>query len=120
MVRTNGSLDARAKQRIAVKAAATLLGIGSCSTASAVVATVAETFKQFKNGAQFGSTGSALKRLASARAGGKNNLGGITKRGDTYLRTLLIQSWGEVVSVMTAHLDDRTRSPHGWWRSRER
>jgi len=34
-------------------------------------------------------------------SGGKNNLGGITKRGDTYLRTLLIQ--GAKSAVMTAH-----------------
>ncbi len=34
-------------------------------------------------------------------SGGKNSLGGITKRGDTYLRTLLIQ--GAKSAVMTAH-----------------
>ena len=34
-------------------------------------------------------------------SGGKSNLGGITKRGDTYLRTLLIQ--GAKSAVMTAH-----------------
>ncbi len=34
-------------------------------------------------------------------SGGKNNLGGITKRGDKYLRTLLIQ--GAKSAVMTAH-----------------
>ena len=34
-------------------------------------------------------------------SGGKNNLGGITKRGDTYLRSLLIQ--GAKSAVMTAH-----------------
>ena len=34
-------------------------------------------------------------------SGGKNNLGRITKRGDTYLRTLLIQ--GAKSAVMTAH-----------------
>ena len=34
-------------------------------------------------------------------SGGKNKLGGITKRGDTYLRSLLIQ--GAKSAVMTAH-----------------
>jgi hypothetical protein len=34
-------------------------------------------------------------------AGGKNSLGGITKRGDNYLRSLLIQ--GAKSAVMTAH-----------------
>ena len=80
-----------------VKAAATLLGIGPV-TASAVVATVGD-FKQFKNGAQFGAWIGLTPRQRSS--GGKNNLGGITKRGDTYLRTLLIQ--GAKSAVMTAH-----------------
>jgi transposase len=81
----------------AVKAAATLLGIGPV-TASAVVATVGD-FKQFKNGAQFGAWVGLTPRQRSS--GGKNNLGGITKRGDTYLRMLLIQ--GAKSAVMTAH-----------------
>ena len=81
----------------AVKAAATLLGIGPV-TASAVVATVGD-FKQFKNGAQFGAWIGLTPRQRSS--GGKNNLGGITKRGDIYLRTLLIQ--GAKSAVMTAH-----------------
>ena len=52
-------------------------------TASAVVATVGD-FKQFKNGAQFGAWLGLTPRQNSS--GGKNNLGGITKRGDMYLR----------------------------------
>jgi len=80
-----------------VRRAATLLGIGPV-TASAVVATVGD-FKQFKSGAQFGAWIGLTPRQRSS--GGKNNLGGITKRGDTYLRTLLIQ--GAKSAVMTAH-----------------
>ena len=80
-----------------MKAAATLQGIGPV-TASAVVATVGD-FKQFKNGAQFGAWIGLTPRQRSS--GGKSNLGGITKRGDTYLRTLLIQ--GAKSAVMTAH-----------------
>jgi transposase len=90
-------IDAHAKDNAAVKAAATLLGIGPV-TASAVVATVGD-FKQFKSGAQFGAWIGLTPRQRSS--GGKNNLGGITKRGDTYLRTLLIQ--GAKSAVMTAH-----------------
>jgi transposase len=90
-------IDAHAKDNAAVKAAATLLGIGPV-TASAVVATVGD-FKQFRNGAQFGAWIGLTPRQHSS--GGKNNLGGITKRGDTYLRTLLIQ--GAKSAVMTAH-----------------
>lgn len=90
-------IGAHAKDNAAVKAAATLLGIGPV-TASAVVATVGD-FKQFKSGAQFGAWIGLTPRQRSS--GGKNNLGGITKRGDTYLRMLLIQ--GAKSAVMTAH-----------------
>ena len=90
-------IAAHGQSNAAVKAAATLLGIGPV-TASAVVATVGD-FKQFKNGAQFGAWIGLTPRQRSS--GGKNNLGGITKRGDTYLRTLLIQ--GAKSAVMTAH-----------------
>lgn len=90
-------IAAHATMNPAVKAAATLLGIGPV-TASAVVATVGD-FKQFKNGAQFGAWIGLTPRQHSS--GGKSSLGGITKRGDTYLRTLLIQ--GAKSAVLTAH-----------------
>jgi transposase len=90
-------IAAHAKGNDAVKAAATLHGVGPV-TASAAVATVGD-FKQFKNGAQFGAWIGLTPRQRSS--GGKSNLGGITKRGDTYLRTLLIQ--GAKSAVMTAH-----------------
>ena len=90
-------IAAHGRDNPAVKTATTLLGIGPV-TASAVVATVGD-FKQFKNGAQFGAWIGLTPRQHSS--GGKSKLGGITKRGDTYLRTLLIQ--GAKSAVMTAH-----------------
>ena len=90
-------IAAHGQHNEAVKAAASLLGVGPV-TASAVVATVGD-FKQFKSGAQFGAWIGLTPRQHSS--GGKSNLGGITKRGDTYLRTLLIQ--GAKSAVMTAH-----------------
>jgi transposase len=67
------------------------------------VATVGD-FKQFKSGAQFGAWVGLVPRQHSS--GGKPQLGGITKHGQTYLRTLLIQ--GAKPAVMTAHQrDDR-------------
>ena len=90
-------IAAHANDNAAVKAAATLLGVGPV-TASAVVATVGD-FKQFKNGTQFGAWIGLTPRQHSS--GGKSSLGGITKRGDTYLRSLLIQ--GAKSAVMTAH-----------------
>jgi transposase len=76
------------------------MGVGPV-TASAVVATVGD-FKQFQNAAQFGAWLGLTPRQNSS--GGKNNLGRITKRGDMYLRTLLIQ--GAKSAVMTAHMRD--------------
>ena len=99
-----------------VRRAAELKGIGPV-TACAVVATVGD-FKQFKNGAQFGAwLGLTPKQNSS---GGKTSLGSITKRGSTYLRTLLIQ--GAKAAVLAGkHHDDpisqwaqRLRERCGW------
>jgi len=83
-----------------VRQAQQLMGVGPLG-ASAVVATVGD-FGQFNNGAQFGAWMGITPRQDSS--GGKNNLGRITKRGDTYLRMLLIQ--GAKSIVMTAHKRD--------------
>ena len=88
-----------------------LLGVGPV-TASAVVASVGD-FCQFKNGAQFGAWLGLVPRQNSS--GGKNNLGRITKRGDTYLRTLLIQ--GAKSAVLTAH---KRSDPISQWAHRLR
>ena len=93
-------IAAHAKTNEQVHQAEQLAGIGPV-TASAVVATVGD-FKQFRNGAQFGAwLGLTPKQNSS---GGKNNLGKITKRGDMYLRMLLIQ--GAKSAVMNAHKHD--------------
>ena len=99
-------IAAHVKANDDVKKATQLMGIGPIS-ASASVATVGD-FKQFKNGAQFGAWMGLVPRQHSS--GGKNNLGGITKRGDAYLRSLLIQ--GAKSAVMTAHL---RRDPISVW-----
>ena len=78
------------------KKASTLLGVGP-TTASAVVASVGE-FKQFANARQFGAWMGLVPSQNST--GGKARLGRITKRGDDYLRTLLIQ--GAKSAVMSA------------------
>jgi transposase len=90
-------IAAHRKQNEQVRQATALMGVGPV-TASAVVATVGD-FKQFKSGAQFGAWLGLTPRQNSS--GGKNNLGGITKHGEVYLRTLLIQ--GAKSAVMTAH-----------------
>ena len=105
--RIAGHLKADAQARQAEQ----LLGVGPV-TASAVVASVGD-FHQFKNGAQFGAWLGLVPRQNSS--GGKTNLGRITKRGDTYLRTLLIQ--GAKSAVLTAH---RRQDPISQWAHRLR
>lgn len=78
------------------KRAAKVTGIGELG-ASALVAGVGE-FKQFSSGAQFGAWLGIVPSQNSS--GGKASLGRITKRGDDYLRTLLIQ--GAKSAVMSA------------------
>jgi transposase len=91
-------IAAHAKDSDAVQQAASLMGVGAVG-ASAIVATVGN-FKQFKSAAQFGAWMGLVPKQRSS--GGKNNLGTITKRGDPYLRTLLIQGAKSVVN--SAHL----------------
>jgi transposase len=86
-----------ARDNEAVRRAAQLLGIGVVG-ASAAVATV-DDFAQFKNGAQFGAWCGITPRQNSS--GGTPRLGRITRRGDTYLRSLLVQ--GAKSAVLTAH-----------------
>jgi transposase len=80
----------------AAQRAAKIDGIGELG-ASALTASVGD-FKQFKSGAQFGAWLGIVPRQNSS--GGKASLGRITKRGDDYLRTLLIQ--GAKSAVMSA------------------
>jgi transposase len=64
----------------------TIAGVGP-TTAAAMVATVGDP-KDFRNGRQFAAWLGLTPRQHSS--GGKTRLGRITKRGDAYLRTLLI------------------------------
>lgn len=93
----DGRIAQHARDNAAVRSAAQLMGIGVVG-ASAAVATV-DDFKQFKNGAQFGAWCGIVPRQHSS--GGKTQLGRITRRGDPYLRTLLVQ--GAKSAVLTAH-----------------
>ena len=80
----------------AAKKAAKITGIGELG-ASALTASVGD-FKQFRGGHQFSAWMGIVPRQNSS--GGKTSLGRITKRGDEYLRTLLIQ--GAKSAVMSA------------------
>lgn len=80
----------------AAQRAAKVIGIGELG-ASALTASVGD-FHQFKGGHQLGAWMGLVPKQNSS--GGKTSLGRITKRGDDYLRTLLIQ--GAKAAVMSA------------------
>ncbi|NBS67021.1 MAG: IS110 family transposase [Betaproteobacteria bacterium] len=93
-------IAAHLKTNEQVRQAEQLMGVGPI-TASAIVATVGD-LRQFKDGAQFGAWLGLTPRQNSS--GGKNSLGRITKRGDMYLRMLLIQ--GAKAAVNSAQKRD--------------
>jgi len=74
------------KQEAACRAIAEVPGIGKL-TATALVATMGDA-KAFKSGREFASFLGLVPRQSGT--GGKIRLGSISKRGDPYLRTLLI------------------------------
>ena len=104
-----GHYDARVKATCAgdarsVKVAA-LPGIGPL-TATALVAAVNDG-KQFQNGRQMAANLGLTPREHSS--GGKQRLLGITKRGNTYLRTLLIHGARTVLRHATGKTDRLSR-----------
>jgi transposase len=86
-----------------------LTGIGEL-TASALLATVANP-RDFKNGRQMAAWAGLVPRQNSS--GGKQRLGVITKRGDSYLRGLLIQGARSTLQVaLKRELLRRSRLEH--------
>jgi len=77
-------------------------GIGPI-TASAIAATVGNA-REFKNGRQLAAWMGLVPRQNSS--GGKQNLLGISKRGDTYLRTLLIHGARSVIQYAKNKADE--------------
>lgn len=94
-----------ARQDEQARRACELLGVGPI-TASAAVACVAD-FSQFKSAKQFGGWLGLVPSQNSS--GGKARLGRITKRGDAYLRTLLIQGAKSVVMSATKRSDSTSQ-----------
>lgn len=82
-------------------------GIGPI-TASAIVATVGNAI-EYKNGRQLAAWLGLVPRQHSS--GGKQNLLGISKRGDVYLRTLLIHGARAVIRFA-----ENKAEPEGWLR----
>ena len=122
-----GLLDARieeldrqfnelAKQSEAARRLMTIRGIGPI-TALAIVAAVGDA-RAFKNGRQFAAWLGLTPRQYSS--GGKTRLGRITKRGDRYIRTLLILGARAMLQNSTRHNDrlsawaQSVRARRGW------
>jgi len=84
----------------------TIPGVGPL-TASAIVATIGDA-KEFKSGRQLAAWMGLVPRQHSS--GGKQTLLGISKRGDTYLRTLLIHGARSVIRRA------ESADPDGWLR----
>jgi len=89
-----------AREDEVARRALSVLGIGPLG-ASALAATVGN-FAQFRNGRQFSSWLGLVPRQHSS--GGTMRLGRITKRGDAYLRQLLIM--GARSALIVAHKHD--------------
>ena len=80
-------------------------GIGA-TTALAIVATVSNA-REFKNGRQFAAWIGLVPGQYST--GGKSRLGHISKRGDAYLRNLLVQGARSVLQSAPMHQDRISR-----------
>lgn len=80
-------------------------GVGLLS-ATALVAAIGD-INAFKNGRELAAWLGLVPRQHST--GGKPTLLGISKRGDTYLRTLLIHGGRTVVRVADKHKDQRSQ-----------
>ena len=93
-------INAWHREDVASRRLQAIPGIGPL-TASALIASVGDA-KVFHNGRQFAAWLGLVPRQSST--GGKTNLLGISKRGDTYLRTLLIHGARSVLF----HLKRRT------------
>lgn len=98
-IKTLANSHGEAKRLLAIP------GIGPI-TATAIISTIGNG-KQFKRGRDFAAWLGLTPRQHSS--GGKERLLGISKRGDSYLRTLLIQGARAVLRVVGQKDDPRSR-----------
>lgn len=101
----NEEIKKHAKEDERVRRAMSVLGIGALG-ASAIVASAGD-LTQFKNGRQFAAW---LGLVPSQRSsGGHQRLGGITKRGDRYLRKLLVLGAANALNTASKRDDATSR-----------
>jgi len=87
-----------------------LNGIGPI-TASAIVASIGNA-RDFRNGRQMAAWAGLVPKQSSS--GGKERLGKITKRGDTYLRGLLTQGARSTLNAALARGPDKRSHLEHW------
>jgi len=98
-------LEAQARQSEPARRLMKIRGVGALS-ALAIVATVGNA-RDFRSGRQFAAWVGLTPRQHSS--GGKTRLGHITKRGDPYLRCLLVQGARSVLHTASRHADQLSR-----------
>jgi transposase len=101
----DAQISAHAKEDAQARQLTAIHGVGPTS-ASALAAAVGD-FRQFRNAGQFAAWLGLVPRQNSS--GGKTSLGGITKRGEDYLRTLLIQGARSAVATAARRSDPISR-----------
>jgi transposase len=103
--RYDRELEQQARQSERAQRLMKIRGVGPLS-ALAIVATVGDA-RDFRSGRQFAAWLGLTPRQHSS--GGKNRLGGITKRGDRYLRTLFVLGARSVLQTAARHTDRMSR-----------
>jgi transposase len=101
----DSEIHAQAKLSEPARRLMQIRGIGA-TTALAIVATVGDA-REFKNGRQFAAWIGLVPGQHST--GGRSRLGHISKRGDAYLRNLLVQGARSVLQTAPAHQDGLSR-----------
>lgn len=98
-------IESLAKSKEVTRRLMKVEGIGPI-TATAIIASAGD-LHDFKNGRQFAAWLGLVPRQWSS--GGKARHGRITKRGDTYIRTLLIHGARAVIRFIDRHDDAKSR-----------
>jgi len=105
----NLTIKAIARNSEQAKRLMQLEGIGVI-TATAMVASLGTQATEFKNGREMAAyLGLTPKQFSS---GGKSKLSGISKRGDAYLRTLLVNGATSVIQALGTKTDPKSQWIH--------
>jgi transposase len=107
---TNIEIQAHARHNDDAGRVRAICGVGAV-TASAAVATVANA-SDVRNGRQLAAWLGVVPRQSSS--GGKERLGRITKRGDTYLRSLLTQGARSALQAALHRKPDQRNRLQAW------